>query len=536
MRFVLTSVDAPLHPRLQPQPRFAGAALVAGHSPEAHALVARLRELGCRVHTTPPEFAEAPGRWLDRLSPAEPLPHLFLVTPCDPEAAADDARHQTGVRLRDGLLTPFELCRRWYARTADLGLLDRSTLVVASRLGGGFGCHGSVAAPEGGGLAGLAKAVFMESAANNNLGPQVKAVDLPIGVSPQDAVQWIVQEFALAQARVASGRLEEFMLRHAEIEVGFAEGRRQVPRVMWQPVADWLRPDLSPGHWIVTGGARGITACVAKAIGTRYPVDLHLLGRSPLPAADYTSLNEADLARLKHEVMKRAYAENRKPNEAWHVLARGIEAQRNLHAMQTAGASVTYHTCDVADREQLAEVVSAIRRQGAVRGVIHGAGVEVTGRFEKKQEHAVLATLSAKVLGTLALFDVTRSDPLEYFIAFGSLSGRFGGVAQTDYVMANEMLAKLVDWYRAQRSDCRSLTLHWPGWSDVGMAARQDSRARLAQIGHHFLDPDEGVRLLLHELAIGAPASEVIIVHPDEVPEILRTGTAEQSPPPHADD
>jgi len=177
----------------------------------------------------------------------------------------------------------------------------------------------------------------------------------------------------------------------------------------------------------------------------------------------------------------------------------------------------------VGNYEALAAVLDRVRSiDGPIEGIIHGAGVEQTGRFENKTPETVLATISPKIIGTTALMELTRRDPLRYFIAFGSLSGRFGGIGQTDYAMANDMIAKQVDWFRKQRPECISVTFHWPGWAEVGMAARSESRTALKKIGHAFLAPSEGVSILLSEMALGGPVGEIIVVDRAELPaEIL---------------
>ena len=73
---------------------------------------------------------------------------------------------------------------------------------------------------------------------------------------------------------------------------------------------------------------------------------------------------------------------------------------------------------------------------------------------------------------------LTRQDPLEVFLAFGSVSGRFGGHGQTDYSLASDMLAKLIQRFRVERPDCASIVFHWPAWDEIGMAMRAESRQR----------------------------------------------------------
>ena len=221
--------------------------------------------------------------------------------------------------------------------------------------------------------------------------------------------------------------------------------------------------------------------------------------------------------------MRNAIARREKPNVAWDRVSRQIEIQQNLARLSDAGVRATYHACDLADRAALARVLDEVRQaDGPIVGVIHGAGVERTGSFMRKTQEIVRATLAPKFQGTLGLIDLLRSDPLRWFVVFGSLSGRFGGVGQTDYAMANDLAAKLVARLARQRPECRSVLIHWPGWSEIGMAVRSESRWSLEHYaGHHLMSPQEGWTHLVEELTAAEQTAEVVIINPRELPAEL---------------
>ena len=102
--------------------------------------------------------------------------------------------------------------------------------------------------------------------------------------------------------------------------------------------------------------------------------------------------------------------------------------------------------------------------------------------------------MGPKVEGTLALMHLTRHDPLKYFVAFGSLSGCFGGNGWSDYAAANAMLGKLCGWFRERRREVRTACLHWQTWSEVGMAVMTDSVGITKNtFKMDFISPPEGV-------------------------------------------
>jgi len=180
--------------------------------------------------------------------------------------------------------------------------------------------------------------------------------------------------------------------------------------------------------------------------------------------------------------------------------------------MAEAGVKATYHACDVRDRPALERVLRAIRAtDGPIQGVMHGAGYESALRFEKKKQRDVELTIHTKLGGAAALMDLTRRDPLRYFLAFGSISGRFGGMGQTDYCLANDMLSKLVDWYCQVRPECRSTCFHWHSWDEVGMAVRPESKHIKDALLVRFMPTREGAEHVIEEMLMGVPESEVLV-------------------------
>jgi len=106
---------------------------------------------------------------------------------------------------------------------------------------------------------------------------------------------------------------------------------------------------------------------------------------------------------------------------------------------------------------------------------------------------------------------LTRQDPLRYFVGFGSISGRFGGNGLSDYAAANDLLAKLVDWFRKERPECASACLEWESWGEVGQAVRpQNSVGAKNVLNLEFMPLGEGIEHLEEEMRAGLPEPEVL--------------------------
>ncbi len=181
--------------------------------------------------------------------------------------------------------------------------------------------------------------------------------------------------------------------------------------------------------------------------------------------------------------MLRAKESGQSIPKAWVRVEKALEIDKSLRAFASAGVPATYHTCDVSDRRGPCPCPGRNPpRRRTYRRRFARRGIDRAGRFERKNRDDVIDTLGAKVDGARNLMELTRDDPLSYFIGFGSISGRLGGTGQTDYCMASDMLCKLMSWYRTTRPDCRAVGFHWHGWDEIGMAAKPEVRTTLQKI------------------------------------------------------
>jgi NAD(P)-dependent dehydrogenase (short-subunit alcohol dehydrogenase family) len=431
---------------------------------------------------------------LNRLWAQSPAPHLFITTAREEKAVVTESDWPS--RSIRGVHVPYFVCQRWLQLVNEAGLARQGTLVGLTALGGDFGFAGRIAGVEGGGVAGLFKAIRREFP-----GLTVKVIDAPLEESPAQLAAFALRELAAATPQA---------------EIGYVRGERLLPRAVPQSAASQRPAAKAPhGTWVVTGGARGVTAVVARELGKRFGLSMHLLGSSPAPNIDPTwrNLTEEGLKTLKRTVSDQARAAGKNPVQTWKEIERAIEIDRTLQAFRADGVDVVYHACDVTDRASLATTLDRIRKEdGAIHGVIHGAGVEAACKFEKKKRENVLATLAVKVDAAMSLLELTKIDPLGWFIGFGSTSGRFGGLGQTDYSMASDLLCKICDGVRAARPDVAAVGFHWPPWADVGMAARPESKLALQSGGLVFMPPLEGVAHVVNELTTMMHEGEILCI------------------------
>jgi acyl transferase domain-containing protein/NAD(P)-dependent dehydrogenase (short-subunit alcohol dehydrogenase family)/acyl carrier protein len=439
---------------------------------------------------------------LERFWSQGPAPHIFFTGPCDLTAATTlDGVHHAD-RRRRGLTIPFLVCQRWAKFVTEAGLTDDATLGALLRLGGDFGFSQNVASVESGGLAGLLKSFCIENWVQGFRRTPIKMLDVAPGIPPETVAQDLCRELANPSVYV---------------EISYDGDVRRVIRAHPAPLTatNTGTPPIRRGAvWVCTGGARGITAFVARELARRYGAKLHLLGTSPTPRVhpEWRELSETGLKKLRAATMQTAQAAGKASLKAWQELEKAMEIDKTLREFAAEGIAATYHSCDVADRDRLAAVLEMIRRDdGPIEGILHGAGFGKDSRFDRKELENVDKCFGAKNDGAAYLMDLTRDDPLKHFIGFGSISGRFGANGHTDYSAANDMLAKQVDWFRGVRPDCRSVTFHWHAWDDFGMAVKPEVRLALEMVDIQFMPSREGLAHFISELEAGLPEPEVLI-------------------------
>ncbi len=501
-RFVLRTELSARRGRVRKRPAWSGSALILGSNRISKELRRRLAEQGVRTTIVPTSDPATALSAVERAWKRGPAMHMFVLTPHDVAAttAGPLSKALWHDRRHAGFLIPFIALQRWISLVAEAGRLDDASLIAATSLGGDFGFSGKIAACEGGGIGGLLKAIAIELWVQGHRRTPIKVIDTSADEPAKSIVSSIFRELATPSF---------------DVEVGYRRGRRFVVRAVREPQTQQPQSTIATGGvWVCTGGARGITAYVARELGRRYGLRLHLLGTSALPqiADRWRNLQPADQKARQAEVMDFARAVGRHPLKEWQRLEQAIEIDQTLRDMKAEGIAVTYHACDVADPVALARVLDEIRNHdGPIEGIIHGAGFGKDARFDRKELENVDRCLRAKVDGAAALMELTRNDPLKYFIAFGSISGRFGANGHSDYSAANDMLAKQVNAFRHQRPDCAAATFHWHAWGDVGMATKPETQLALEMIGMQFMPAAEGLQHLISELEAGLPTNEVLI-------------------------
>jgi phthiocerol/phenolphthiocerol synthesis type-I polyketide synthase E len=264
-----------------------------------------------------------------------------------------------------------------------------------------------------------------------------------------------VIDVSLGQAHASRDQVVECLLAEFSAEstddlVAYRGGHR------WTQVFEPFHAEASTGGaklrdqgvYLITGGLGGIGLLLAEYLASTVKAKLALFGRSHFPEK-----NQWKEWLVAHDANDRV-----------------SEKIRRTQAMEALGAEVMVCSADVADREQMQEVMERVKAQfGAIHGVIHAAGVPGNGIIDLKTHDTALEVLAPKVHGTLVLDELLQEEQLDFFILCSSLTAFFGAAGQSDYTAANAFLDAFAHSRRESRKNV-PVAINWDRWNEAGMA------------------------------------------------------------------
>ncbi len=257
--------------------------------------------------------------------------------------------------------------------------------------------------------------------------------------------------------------------------------------------------------FLVSGGAKGITAKCTIKLAQNYPCKFILLGRSELLE------NEPNLAKdcfdeptLKKRIMEHILSLGEKPTpisvqKFYNKIISNREIRETLAAIQQAGGHAEYLSVDVTDAHTLQQkLATVVERTGVITGIIHGAGNLADKLIEKKTEQDFEKVYTAKVKGLENLLCCVKPSQLEYLVLFSSVTGFYGNIGQSDYAIANEILNKSAHLVKQRYPSCHVVAINWGGW-DSGMVT-QELKKEFARRGIDIIPVETGTQMLVNEL------------------------------------
>lgn len=371
----------------------------------------------------------------------------------------------------------------------------RSCFVTVARLDGKLGLgRDTTFGTIGGGLFGLTKTLNQEWDA-----VFCRAIDLSVDLGVEQAVESIIAEIHDPNRLLVEVgyNLQSRVTLGCEKEPKNANARLNISAV----------PTVDPQSlvFLVSGGAKGITARCAIKLAQHYKCKFILLGRSsntesePEWAKD--CFNESE---LKKRIMEYLLAKGEKPipsqvQKLFNQITSQREIENTLCAIVQAGGQAEYLSVDVTDAVSLQEKITSVTaRVGAITGIIHGAGNLADKRIENKTERDFDNVYNAKVTGLENLLRCVPVNQLQHLVLFSSVVGFYGNVGQADYALANEILNKTAHVLKQSHPSGHVVAINWGPW-ESGMVTPELKQA-FAERNIEVIPIDIGTQLLLEEL------------------------------------
>ncbi|MGL5063225.1 MAG: SDR family NAD(P)-dependent oxidoreductase [Microcoleus sp.] len=258
--------------------------------------------------------------------------------------------------------------------------------------------------------------------------------------------------------------------------------------------------------FLVTGGARGITAQCTIALAQYFPCKWILVGRTKLDETEPEwTKNCSDESELKKHIVHQLLEQGAKPapkdiERSYKAIAARREIRQTLTTLEQLGREAEYLSVDVTDAIALQqEVTPLIDRMGAITGIIHGAGNIADKLIEKKTLQDFENVYAPKVKGLANLLHCVPLHQLNYLILFSSVSGFYGNVGQTDYAIANEILNKSAYLAKQLHPQCHVLAIDW--WPIEGGMVTPEVTKVLALHNFEVMPIESATAILINELA-----------------------------------
>jgi acyl transferase domain-containing protein/NAD(P)-dependent dehydrogenase (short-subunit alcohol dehydrogenase family)/acyl carrier protein len=279
------------------------------------------------------------------------------------------------------------------------------------------------------------------------------------------------------------------------------QNRRQIQR-------DWV--------FLVTGGARGVTAEIARQLAERYQPTLILAGASPLPAgpepADTAGITEIPRLKAALTARLRAASTSVKPaavEAALQRLLKDREILQSIESLRRTGAKVEYHSVDVRSEAAFGALIDRIYSEhGRLDVAIHGAGIIEDKLIKDKTPESFDRVLHTKADSAFLLSRKLRPESLECLLLMSSVTAAFGNRAQADYAAANGIMNGLSVNLSAQWP-AHVVAMNWGPWGSSGMVSEEVRQQFLAR-GIQMVPLDGGALAALREIEAGPQTDPLV--------------------------
>jgi NAD(P)-dependent dehydrogenase (short-subunit alcohol dehydrogenase family) len=403
---------------------------------------------------------------------------------------------------RNILKTVFLLAKYLQPSLQEASKKQRPAFMTVTRLDGKLGLgKRSNTSIMGGGLSGLVKSLNLEWSP-----VFCRAIDIQPELNNEVAAKHVFEE------------MHDANLLYTEIGIS-EEGRKTFETTETKlGEKETITADInSEDVFLVSGGAKGVTATCVIELAKKFQPKLVLIGRSSLDfEVPAYAANEDDEATLKRLIMTDLKEKGEKVDlkmvkRTFNNIIAKKEIDNTLAQIKAAGSEVVYLKSDITNlsvtRPELNEIV---KNWGAITGLIHGAGRLADKHIQNKTEDDFNNVLSVKLDGLLSMLSVVNPDQLKHLVLFSSVAGFYGNIGQTDYAMANEVLSKAAHLFRTNHPDTKVSAINWGAW-EGGMVS-PELQKKFEEAGVTLVNHPGGAAMFVNEFnTIYSDQPQVII-------------------------
>jgi NAD(P)-dependent dehydrogenase (short-subunit alcohol dehydrogenase family) len=315
---------------------------------------------------------------------------------------------------------------------------------------------------------------------------------------------------------------DELTTQDETVQVGLPGDRRLSvkPQILPSGSSTASAPVTRDWVFVLTGGARGITAAIAKAIAVRYRPVMVLIGSSALPDSgepgDIAGITEP--AAIRAALLARLRSENGnqpiRPVEVEAAFARVMkdrEILRTISDVRNAGASVEYQAVDVRDQAAFASAIERVyAHYGRLDVFIHGAGVIEDKLIRDKTPDSFDRVLHTKADSSFAIARHLRMESLQRLIFMSSITAALGNRGQADYAAANGIMNGIAVSLAGVHGG-RVVSMNWGPWDQAGMVA-DTVREQFLTRGIQLITPDDGAACVVAAIECPVTESPLVVV------------------------
>ncbi|RCJ30594.1 hypothetical protein A6770_21135 [Nostoc minutum NIES-26] len=299
---------------------------------------------------------------------------------------------------------------------------------------------------------------------------KVRIIDLPAEVEPSAVVERVIEEIAKPDAFLAVGYDSQLI--------------RRIPRPKIQDRSLYENRNLtwsSEDVFLVTGGAKGITAECALALARVTGVKMALVGSSPHPQDNPMGKSSPEIARI-------------------------------LRRFRDEELTCQYYQCNVADAQAVVELVGRVQKDlGSITGIIHGAAVNKARRVENCSLAEAEAEIAPKVMGAINLCQALQNKPPKIFAGISSIGAVVGLPGNSWYSFSNEVLDLILRRFGQEHPETSVISTAYSVWAEVGMGARMGTVHNLRRMGIKAIPKNEGVNRFVQLMQKDPGDAQVVI-------------------------